>query len=428
MRTNHRRALGWLVALSGVELLALATLALDANFTIPELLVAYTIAFAAYGGVLLVISRAPPPVWFVVAAGLFLRIPWLPAAPTLSDDVWRYLHDGRAQIAGVNPYRYAPAAPEALEYAGPEHDLINHPELSTVYPPAAQVTFFTAAVLGPSLLAWKGILLIFELLLAAGIVLVLGALGKPPGRVAVYLLHPLPVIEFAGNGHVDAVAIATLVLAVGLLVERRRLTSAIALAFSIAAKYLAAPVALFAARHLPRNERIGFLVVGAFTLILLYAPYLGASPVGSLRTFAATFEFNGSIYALATTIAEPRTARLLLAACLAVLLGLLWWMRADTERATFVWIAGVLLMSPIVHPWYVIWLIPFLAWRLEPWVLAWTATVVLSYTVLPAWHAAGVWQLPKWVPWVEYAPVMGLLLWRMVGTRLVSRGRGEPAF
>ena len=425
---DHRRALGWLVALSGVELLALTTLALDADFTIPELLVAYSIAFAAYGGLLLVIARAAPPVWLVVAAGLFLRIPWLPTAPTLSDDVWRYLHDGRAQVAGVNPYRYAPVAPEALEYAGPEHDLINHPELTTVYPPAAQVTFFAAAVIGPSLFAWKGILLIFELLLAAGIVLLLRARGKPRGRVAVYLLHPLPIIEFAGNGHVDAVAIATLVLALGLLAERRRIASGIALAFSIAAKYLAAPVALFGARDLPRNERAGFLIAGAAALLLLYAPYLDASPFGSLRTFAETFEFNGSVYALATTITAPRTARFLLAAGLAGLLGLLWWRRADTERAAFVWIAGVLLVSPIVHPWYVVWLIPFLAWRWEPWVLAWTATVVLSYTVLPAWHADGVWQLPAWVPWVEYAPVMGLLVWQMVSGGLRSRARGEPVF
>ncbi len=413
-----------LVALTGVELVALTTLALEKRFDLATLLVTYSVAFAAYLGVLAIVYRAAPPVWVTLVLALFLRIPWLPTVPTLSDDVWRYLHDGRAQLAGINPYRFPPAAPEVSAYAGPEHPLIGHPELPTVYPPAAQVTFLAAALLGTSLLSWKMIVLIFELILASGIVLLLRARRRPPGAVAAYLLHPLPVIEFAGNGHVDVVAIATLILALALLQDRRAVRAGIAIAFSIASKYLAVPVAAFGARDLPRSAWTRFLLMGVATLIVLYVPYLGASPLGSLGTYARTFEFNGSLYEIATVVLSPLAARVVLAACLFGVLVLLWWDHATSERAAFVWIAALLLVSPIVHPWYVTWLIPFLAWRRDWWVVAWTGTVVLTYTVLPDWLAAQRWELAGWVPWVEYVPVALLLAWHL-GRPWLALSRGS---
>lgn len=412
----RRQRLVALVVVVGVELVALTYLAIDVNFTVSALLVAYAIAFAAYLAALLIIRRTPPPLWLGVGLALLLRLPWIPTTPRLSDDVWRYLHDGRAQLAGVSPYRFPPAAPEAAEFGGPERRLINHPELLTVYPPAAQLTFLVAAVLGANLMAWKVVVLVFELVLAAGIVNVLRTRGVQPGAVAAYLLHPLPVIEFAGNAHMDAVAIAALILTLAFALEGRRVAAGAALAFTIASKYLAAPLLAFGARAL-REARARFVIACAGTAILLYLPYRNASPLGSLGTFARTFEFNGSIYEIATAVMPPLVARGMLAAALVMILVVLWRTGAGVERAAFVWVAAALLASPIVHPWYVTWLIPFLAWRRAPWALVWSGTVVLAYTVLPRWHEEGIWELPRWVPWVEYVPVFALIAWAARGER-----------
>ncbi len=75
----------------------------------------------------------------------------------------------------------------------------------------------------------------------------------------------------------------------------------------------------------------------------------------------------------------------------------------------FLWIAAVLLLSPIVHPWYVTWLVPFLAWRRDTWVLVWTGTVIAAYAVLPDWWSSGIWDLPIWALLLEYVPVYILL-------------------
>src|SRR5260370_38476078 len=52
----------------------------------------------------------------VLAAAALMRLGVLLAPPYLSDDVNRYIWDGRVDAAGINPYRYIPVDPplEAL--------------------------------------------------------------------------------------------------------------------------------------------------------------------------------------------------------------------------------------------------------------------------------------------------------------------------
>jgi hypothetical protein len=415
-------------ALFALEFAALTWLASRGEAPLATLFVCYGAGFAGYLGAVVLLKRhganwSPnTALWVVLAAGLLLRTPWLPTGLSLSDDAWRYLHDGRAQVAGISPYRYPPAALEAGAFAGPEYPLINHPELPTIYPPAAQLVFRLAVHLGGTLLAWKMLLLVFDLGIGAAVIWLLRGRGQPAIHAAVYLLHPLPVIEFAGNGHVDALGILGLVVTLA-LIERRRMAAGASLALSIAAKYLALPLIPFAARGLSREKRLGLLGIVLATIALAYAPFLDYPPFGSLGKFARTFEFNAPVYSLLLTVTSQLGARIVLGGALLVLLAYLWRARASLEDAAFVWLAGVLLLSPIVHPWYVAWLIPFLAWRgttswgWEWWALAWTGTVVFAYAVLTQWRAESVWELPTWALVLEYAPVYALLAVRLVGPR-----------
>lgn len=408
-----------LAALLAALAASLTLLAVMRDFSLIRFLLLFGAAFAAFAAATPALRRGALPLWLALATALVFRAPWLAAPPSLSDDVWRYLHDGRAQLAGANPYRYPPAAPEARAYAGPEHARINQPELVTIYPPAAQLAFRVAAAAGGTLLAWKLLLLVFDLGIGIAVALFLRSRGLPAGGAAVYLLHPLPVIEFAGNAHVDALGILGLVLGLA-LVQRRPWASGVAFAVSVAGKYLALPVVPFAARALTGRRRLALLAAAGAALGLLYLPFADYAPLGSLGAFVHRFEFNASLYGLARLVVSGLAARGIMAAALVGLLLALWLRRVPPESAALAWTAGLLLASPIVHPWYVVWLVPFLAWRREPWILAWSGTVALSYAVLPRWQTEGVWHLPAWVPWVEYAPVYGLLAAALVG---VSRPR-----
>ena len=124
------------------------------------------------------------------------------------------------------------------------------------------------------------------------------------------------------------------------------------------------------------------------------------------------FESNSSAYLLlAGLLHQPGAARLLVV----VLWGgfVLWWARreADPIRYLLGAFGAAAVLSPVLHPWYLLWLVPcFCFWR-HPALLALTGTVVLSYTVWPLFLAGGPWVVPVWARLIEYLPVVVCGLW-----------------
>jgi hypothetical protein len=123
----------------------------------------------------------------ILTGALAMRLALLFADPYLSTDIYRYVWDGRVQAAGINPYRYMPAASELA----PLRDVaifpnINRPDTAvTIYPPAAQAIFLAVTrILGESVIAMKLGLIAFEALTVATLMGLLRRLGhrSPSGR------------------------------------------------------------------------------------------------------------------------------------------------------------------------------------------------------------------------------------------------------
>src|SRR5687767_1762069 len=74
----------------------------------------------------------------IVFAALF-RLSLLFAPPFLSDDIYRYVWDGRVQAAGINPYRHIPADPVLADLRDDKiYPKINRRDYApTMYPPLA---------------------------------------------------------------------------------------------------------------------------------------------------------------------------------------------------------------------------------------------------------------------------------------------------
>ena len=100
-----------------------------------------------------------------LAVAALMRLAVLLAPPYLSDDINRYVWDGRVEAAGINPYRYIPEDPHLT----PLRDEAIFPKINrsdyapTIYPPVAEYIFFLATRLRASLTAMKATLLVFEL-------------------------------------------------------------------------------------------------------------------------------------------------------------------------------------------------------------------------------------------------------------------------
>lgn len=352
-----------------------------------------------------------------IAFGLLFRLILLPEPPFLSDDVFRYLWDGLVQLRGLNPYRYAPADPALAGIDDALRAQVNHPEVRTIYPPLAQIVFAICAVISAkSWLVLKSVWLLCDL----GIAVTLFRLVEPARRLqlwTVYWWSPLVIVEVAWNAHLDLLGVLPVVLALWL--ARASPVRAAALGIAIAA---AALVKYFAAAFIPaatRSGRAGRTLTAFFlAILLLHIPYAGAgrSMFEGLFIYAENWRFNdGLFHVLAWVTISPRIARG--AAAVLVLFVVLQSIRNEwsLDRTVF-WVTGAILMlSPTLHPWYLLWMVPLLSLRPSGAWLYLSGSVFLAYYGLGAYRAHGYWPEPWWASLLIYGPFLALLLreaWR----------------
>ena len=79
------------------------------------------------------------------------------------------------------------------------------------------------------------------------------------------------------------------------------------------------------------------------------------------------------------------------------------------DRTLFWSIGMALIVSPTVHPWYLLWVLPLACLReSRGWILM-TGTVFLAYAGRDAYLASGVWPQPSWLTGIIYGPPLALL-------------------
>lgn len=350
-------------------------------------------------------------VGFVIFVGVVSRLLVVGTTPTLSDDIYRYRWDGLVQRAGIDPYVYAPNHPALDHLRDEQTSAINFPHLRTVYPPLTQLAFLAAAAASPSLTAQKVPFLIAEIALVAALLMVLGIRRRSLLWVAAYVWHPLPILEVAGSGHNDPLGIAMLWFGIAAWELRRYGAAAFSWALAFLSKYAAIVLVPWWWLRRTGRSQLG-LFVALSVVPLLVHPTAVTAIAESLGAMAARFGSNGSVYAvLALGLGSAMAARLI---CGAGWVAFAWWWarrEADPVRYLLGVMAVAAILSPVLHPWYLVWLIPtFCFWRPAA-LVALTGTVVLSYTVWPGRLATGVWEIPVWARVLEYAPVGILGLW-----------------
>lgn len=312
------------------------------------------------------------------------------------DDVWRYLWDGHVWANSVSPYQLAPADTKLdyLSASAPWQDIrenINHAHVPTIYPPLAQVVFRLSHAIAPgSVVVLKAILVSFDLVTILLVYLALRILGSDLAWLQLYAWNPLLIKVVAGSGHVDVLAGTLLVLTVYLLLKRAYVPAALALAGAALVKL--APVILlpFLAR------RIGWRRALVMPLLLLaaYLPFLhsGWAVFAGFLKFAREWQFNSAFFLLMRALARPFAGDPALVAraggALAILVCFAWyWWRDDGKGPSFPHVASyilgaLILLSPTVMPWYLVWLLP-LAVLAQTTIWIWfTAAVCLAFFVM----------------------------------------------
>ncbi len=359
----------------------------------------------------------------VVVLGLVLAAVWhiafLRAPAGADDDIHRYVWDGRLQRLGYNPYLVVPSDPAVNGLHTPETRSLNNPDLPSPYPPGAQLFFRVVTAMQESTFALKVAFVVCEVAIVFVLLDLLRGTRQGAHLVLVLAWNPLLAIEVAGSGHIDIVGALLLLVSAAALVRRWRATAAVALGLAIAVKFL--PVVLLPLYW--KRVRIRDAALAAAVVGLLYVPFLhhGRIPIGSLGTYVQNFRFNGPLFAALDQVAPPQ-----LLVGLAVLVGLATatWLRSaapDWCPAAFAWpMAACLLCAPVVFPWYLLWLLPFLTSASTLLIIIWSVSIIPTYI---QWHLRALGRpwgaLPGWVMLLEYGCV-GIVA-AIIGLRWISR-------
>jgi alpha-1,6-mannosyltransferase len=403
VKLTPSRRLYWL----GAVLLAALTIC-SRNFADngePSFLLPLTVAGVAYLLAIRELFSTPTFPKRVIVIGIVLAAVWhvlfLFVPPRSSDDIHRYVWDGRVQRLGYDPYIVVPNDPAFAKLHTPETRTLNNPDVPTPYPAGAELFFRAVTAIHESTFALKVAFVVCDFGIVFVLLDVLRSRRQGEHWVLAYAWNPLLAAEVAGSGHIDIVGALLLLASVAALLRRWRAMAALTFGLAVAVKLL--PIVLlplYWRRVRLRDGALAAVVVG-----LLYAPFLshGRIPIGSLGTYVQRFRFNDPVFAALERMARPQ-----LVAGLAVLVGFVTaiWLRSKTpvlSADAFAWpMAASLVCAPVVYPWYLLWPLPFAQSLSTLPLIVWTVSIIPTYVV---WHLRDIgrqWVVPDWIMLLEY--------------------------
>ena len=362
--------------------------------------------------------------------GLAMRVMVIPLTPELSDDVYRYLWDGHVQYSGVNPYLYAPADPALESIRTLWHEKINHPDIPTLYPPLTQLLFLTTWIIGGTIWVAKLLWVAFDILTGSVIVRIARSLERPVLPILVwYFWSPLLIVEVAWNGHFDIIGVFWLTLLLWVAVSRKATGRGGWLGALLAAATMTklAPAVLFP----PFWHRYGKVLAGYFLVVcaLLSLPYAsaGIEPLTKgLWIYLKDWIANPGAFLVIKGICGNSMVARMISGIIVVLVMLFTMIRRqDPEHMMLIILGAGILFSPTVHPWYVIWLLPFAALTGHPGFLALSGLIFLGYWGLGEYQRSGDWPQPTWVLLTIWLPVWALLAIQPFRKKLPSCNHNE---
>ncbi len=340
----------------------------------------------------------------LIALALAVRA-WVWPLP-VSDDVHRYMWEGRLVRLGLSPYAAPADAPQFATLRDPTWEAINHKDQLTIYPPLAELIFAGLGAVAEAPWIYKLAFTLSEL----AVLPMLAALG---GRerlrwLALYACNPVPVLSFAGEAHFDSLMILATVAAIWSW-ERGRFRWAwallgIAVQIKVAALFLALP---FWAQGDARARRAAWTFAVALTLPAL--PFVTTLPnlLRGLAHFGGGTSGNGFLHYLLELLTHSKAIpSLAMAMLFAVTLFVIGKNVRPMSRAAMHIFAAFVLCAPTVTYWYPAWGLPFAALHSCPpfWVLS-----ALDILYFAAWHQqslTGNWEHPWWAYWALWTPVM----------------------
>ena len=340
----------------------------------------------------------------LVVMGILLRCLLLFSVPNLSDDVYRFIWDGRLTAIGINPFSHFPTEIMKMPVApGITKELflqLNSPEYYTVYPPVLQTVFWCSAKLFPentfsAIVFLKCTIVLVEVGIYFTLVQILKRMSLSEHLSLLYMLNPLVIAELTGNVHFEGVIILLILLAFLYILKNKLQVSAIFLGCAIASKLVPLVFIPLFINEVGWKKGLVYFSVSGFISLFLFALFFDFVTIQhllkSVDLFFRHFEFNASIYYFVRSVGTLLSGYNLIAwigpilSATAILLILYFSFgnlksqyRPFLSRALFA-ITIWYLFSTTIHPWYICLPVALTVFTPYRFAIIWSFTAILSY-------------------------------------------------
>lgn len=363
-------------------------------------------------------SRAWP--WFFWGAAALARLPLVFHAPPFSGDIYRYVWDAQVWRSGINPFRYAPCDPHLFFLRTPAiYPHINYPGIPTIYPLVDQCFFLLAGWIAPGVTGLKALLAASDMALVFLVIRELRRRGLPQVWALLAAFHPLSLTETSANGHADVVGASLLALGLASVGERP-VRGAFALAGAALAKWNA--LVVLAVVRLPARAWAAL----AASVLLGAAAFLrpDVNPFISLGQYLVRWRWNdGLFWGIRQLTPGLGSAKVVAGALLAGWIYLVARRERDPLLAARSALGALLLLSPAIHPWYPLWILPLVALAPEPGWLWLLSAIPLAYGPWPNRLADSQAELGLALKAVEFGPALAWWSWAAWRRNRAVRGR-----
>lgn len=398
-KSNTRLSVFTLVSVTGYIVLGYFT---SRSSTIP-LFTFYASLFAGYLAVWYTSKENQTKHYIYVAIGL--RLALLFTTPWLSNDIYRFIWDGRLLANGISPFATLPIdiiSDQNLKITGIDDslfELLNSPKYFTVYPPLSQLVFWLSALIS-SQSTFGSILVVRSLIIAAeiGSLFLMTKLLRhyqlPAKNILLYALNPLIILELTGSLHFEAFVILFILLAIYLITINRTFLSGLSWSAAIGFKLL--PLIFFPLliRRLKFKTQIILYTTTGIATVLLFLPLYDEALINglssSLTLYFQKFEFNASVYYLARTVGYWFTGYNIIeqlgpGLALFTFIGILVYSLFTNQKSilmpvAMMWILLIYLtLATTVHPWYITTLIALSVFSQYRFAVLWSLLIFVTY-------------------------------------------------
>lgn len=395
-----------------------------------NLLLFYTALFSLF----LFIHKLDLDWKLLIISSILFRVIFIIATPSLSQDFYRFIWDGRLLINGFNPYLYLPELHLSPNYTLPNQATelvtgmgeLNASHYSN-YPPLNQFCFVIAAIVANKSILGSIITMRVLIILADIGVLYFGtkllkALHLNPKTIFIYLLNPLIIIELTGNLHFEGVMIFFLIGSLYFLHLSKWKLSSVLLASSISLKLMPLLFLPLYFKQFKFKKLLMFYILIGLCCIGVFIPFISENLIANysktVGLWFGTFEFNGSIYLLVRefgfyikgyniigTVGKVTPIFVFLFVLTLALLR----KKTTTQHLIISFLFALsfyLFTSATVHPWYIAMLLILSVFTRYRFPLVWSFTIILSYS----FYKNEAYISNYWLICIEYAMVFGMMI------------------